>query len=231
MKIFSMSVYGENPRYITGAFRQIELCQKFFPNWQIRIYTDNFDTFSSVTDQVTLAHGDPNVFGMFWRFLPMFESPDNIVIVRDSDSRVTMREQLAVNEWISSNQAFHTMRDHDAHYEWPIIGTMFGYKGQLSDSLYNSMINHQGNHYYTADQVWLRDCVWPAVKDHSMIHCMNSTTWFSHTRKLLKTPCSFCGNGYYENDMPIYPPSLAPGWQITDADKFDEGVMNKDRFF
>ena len=159
----------------------------------------------------------------------MFESPHNIVIVRDSDSRITIREQLAVNQWIAGDRTFHTMRDHEAHYEWPIIGTMFGNRGQLSNDLFNSMLSHQQNHYYTADQVWLRDCLWPTVKDNSMIHCMNTTPWFAHTRKLLKNPYSFCGNGYYENDMPIYPPSLASGWQITNADKFDEGVMKQDQ--
>jgi hypothetical protein len=33
--------------------------------------------------------------------------------------------------------------------------------------------------------------------------------WFKETRQQLVNPYDFCGNGYDENDMPMYPPTLA----------------------
>jgi hypothetical protein len=54
--------------------------------------------------------------------------------------------------------------------------------------------------------------------------------WFGETRKKLKNKYSFCGNGYYENDMPVYPDSLAAATtfdssKLSDEYRFDEGVL------
>jgi hypothetical protein len=56
--------------------------------------------------------------------------------------------------------------------------------------------------------------------------------WFGETRKKLENPYSFCGNGFYANDMPIYPSTLA---EIKNFDsnkldskyKFDLGKLSK----
>jgi hypothetical protein len=41
-----------------------------------------------------------------------------------------------------------------------------------------------------------------------LIHSMHEG-WFGETRKKLINPYDFCGNGYDENDMPLYAPTLA----------------------
>lgn len=207
MKIFSLSVYGNNPRYIVGAKRQIELAKEFYPDFRVRLYTDNVENyeFDSKVDLID-RRGYSN--GVFWRFEPLFESEENIVIVRDSDGRITVREQMAVNEWLNSEQKFHTFRDHEAHYEFPVIACAFGYKGKLSSGLLGKMNEFvQNPFYYTNDQIYLKDHVFPQVKDSAIIHCMKEG-WFSETRKKLKNKYDFCGNGYDEFDMPLYPPSL-----------------------
>ena len=122
-KIISISVWGGNPRYIQGAIKQIQLAKKFYPDWKVRIYTDDVTHYKNL--DVECIMGDTS-FGMFWRFLPMFESDDNIVMVRDSDSRITVRESKAINEWLGTDKKFHTFRDHDAHFEFPIIGCEIG---------------------------------------------------------------------------------------------------------
>ena len=224
-----MSVYGTNPQYIIGAMRQVELCKTLMPGWRVRIYTDNAISFHSIRDQIDVIEVTDGSFGMFWRFRPMWESSDNIVVVRDSDSRVTIREAKAVNEWLDSNYNFHVIKDHPAHYDWPINGGLFGYRGQLTNELWNSLMyyQHQG-HHYTLDQVWLRDCMWPVVASTACMHSMNSPGWFSQTRDQLRNKLDFCGNGYTENDLPIYPCDVDPNWDpksVTEADKFDMGNM------
>jgi len=52
---------------------------------------------------------------MFWRFLPASDPDMDILIVRDTDSRLGLRERLAVNEWLESGKNFHIMRDHPQH--------------------------------------------------------------------------------------------------------------------
>ena len=53
-------------------------------------------------------------------------------LVRDVDSRPTVRELLAVNEWVSSGLKFHTIRDHLQH-RVPVMGGMFGMRRGLFD--------------------------------------------------------------------------------------------------
>ena len=229
MKIVSMSVWGDNPRYIVGAKRQAELSKEFYPEWKVRIYTDNISNFTP-DDSIEIIDRKGYKNGVFWRFEPLFESEDNIVIVRDTDGRITVREQMAVNEWLNRDETFHTFRDHESHYEFPIIACAFGYKGRLEDSLLNVMTSFINNpFYYTNDQVYLRDFVFPIVKYNCLIHSMYEG-WFGDTRKQLKNKYSFCGNGFNENDMPLYPPTLAEcaGFNPALVDpqfKFDKGVL------
>ena len=62
-----------------------------------------------------------------------------------------------------------------------------------------------------------------------LVHSMHEG-WFKETREKLVNPFSFCGNGYDENDMPLYPPTLkeCAGFDPSLVDKkfkFDEGIL------
>jgi hypothetical protein len=227
-KIVSVSAYGANPRYITGMHRQYELSKQFYKDWEFRAYVDNKSNYHM--PDANIIEVKDGSHGVFWRFEPLFENDDNLVIVRDSDGRITYREMMAVNEWVNSSNTFHVYRDHEAHFEFPVIACAFGYKGKLSAFLHNIM--HQfatKTNYYTNDQVYLRDFVWPTVKDNCMVHSMHEG-WFAETRNQLKNPYSFCGNGFDEFDMPLYPPSMAAlkGFDQPNLDncfKFDKGVI------
>ena len=65
-----------------------------------------------------------------WRFDPLFEEDVEIVIVRDVDSQISMREKVAVDEWLKSGKKFHIMRDHKYHgrkyLPGRILSGMFG---------------------------------------------------------------------------------------------------------
>lgn len=231
MKIFSMSVFGNHPRYVQGAIKQTALAEKYFPGWQVRIYTDNPDNFISICDRATIIAVTDGSYGVFWRFAPLFESPDNIVVIRDSDSRITVREHLAVNEWVQSNCDFHIIKDHEAHYHWAVNAGMFACKGQLTSNMYDSMMSYRhGAHSYTIDQIWLQNYVWPEKQRTTMIHSIIEPGWFCDSRHQLCNPFSFVGNGYDEHDMPLYPQKLTHGWTSQDAtpqDRFDEGILKQ----
>ena len=62
--------------------------------------------------------------GMFWRFLAADHLSD-IVLSRDTDSRLNKREKAAVDEWLNSDKDFHIMRDHPYHAT-EILGGMWG---------------------------------------------------------------------------------------------------------
>lgn len=227
-KIISMSVWGNNPRYIEGAKRQIELASEFYPDWQVYLYTDDITKYQYQENLKLISCSGNN--GVFWRFYPLFESDSNITIVRDSDGRITKREVMAVNEWLDSKNSFHIYRDHEAHFQFPIIACAFGLKGRLSERLLNKMKQFEDSpFYYTNDQVYLRDYVFPEVCNDALIHSMNSG-WFGETRKQLRNKYDFCGNGYDEHDMPLYPGTLSEcnGFDPSKVDekyKFDKGIL------
>jgi hypothetical protein len=230
-KIVSISSYGDNPRYITGAHKQFELVKAFYPDWEFRAYVDDAKKYNMPGANIIEVKDGSH--GVFWRFEPLFESEENLVIVRDADGRITYRESLAVLEWVNSSKSFHIFRDHEAHYEFPIIACAFGYKGKLPESLHAVMKEFATKtNYYTNDQVYLRDFVYEHVKEDTLIHCMKEG-WFGQSRFFLKNPYCFCGNGFDENDMPLYPGTLREmkGFDAKNVDpkyKFDGGFYKKD---
>jgi hypothetical protein len=205
MKIFSTTVYGTNPRYIMGAHKQYELAKHFYPDWEFRVYVDNAKYFNMPNANIIEVHDGS--YGMFWRLLPLLESNDNITIIRDADSRITEREALATHVWLLNDKKFHVMRDHEAHLQdKPIMGGIFGVKGQLSAYQKQVMQTYlHGEHRYGADEEFLRDHVYD--ESQCLIHEIRKG-WFGLSRKLMLNRYEFCGNGYDEHDMPIYPPTM-----------------------
>jgi protein O-GlcNAc transferase len=207
-KIISISVWGDSPRYCVGAIRNAEIAQKLLPDWKCRIFVDNtvptkYINQLHVMENVEVAEvDDKRVFGAFWRFYSMFESEDNITISRDSDSRISEREIKVINEWLTSNKKFSIIRDHDRHYDWPILAGMWGMKGTLEESLLDKMIEYSKNHFYTIDQIFLAKEIWPIAQNDCFIHGFKEIKWMTESKEQIKH--HFIGQGYDENDNPIY---------------------------
>jgi hypothetical protein len=109
---------------------------------------------------------------------------------------------------------------------------MFACKDGLPIEMREKMVSYMLNQKeYLGDQNFLRDVVWKEVEQDTLIHTMQEG-WFGDTRKKLKNRFSFCGNGYDENDMPLYPPSLAEcvGFDprlVEPIYKFDFGQLHE----
>lgn len=128
-KVISFSVYGSDPKYTIGALRNLQLSKHIYPDWDIYLYYNNTVPNDMIEkykeyDHVTFFDMTGyNIPGMFWRFLPR---DCERFISRDTDSRLSMREKYAVDEWIESNKTLHVMRDHPHHDGAPIMGGLFG---------------------------------------------------------------------------------------------------------
>ena len=106
---------------------------------------------------------------MFWRFEAILDEDVELMICRDTDSRLGEREKAAVEEWLASDKGFHIMRDHPAH-RFPVLGGMWGMrKGTIPD--FGSLIKSfsQENKYGT-DYEFFSKCVFPIIQDKCMIH-------------------------------------------------------------
>ena len=72
------------------------------------------------------------MFGMVWRFLPLLDPSVEVVVSRDLDSRLTTREQAAVEDWLETGLTFHVMRDNP-HHGTEILGGMWGARLDTGD--------------------------------------------------------------------------------------------------
>jgi hypothetical protein len=108
--------------------------------------------------------------GLLWRFLAFDDPEVDVVMVRDIDSPFTLRERLAVDQWLASDFPFHVMRVHLYHCETMLAGLWAGWTKLLPPiSSLLSMHNRSTDDRYT-DQKFLRLNVWPRIRDATLVH-------------------------------------------------------------
>lgn len=184
MMIISFSLYGDDPKYQRGALENLRLSRELYPGWTCRFYVSQEISPSIVcklkqegAEVITKTRKD-KVDGAFWRFLPASERQLDILLVRDIDSRLSGREVLAVQEWINSGKGFHIMRDHPYHRSLILAG-MWGCRGgvlsNLSRLVWTWRLMHvirgqRSYHKKGMDQAFLREMVYPRIKDQMLIH-------------------------------------------------------------
>jgi protein O-GlcNAc transferase len=134
VKLISFCLWGSNPKYTVGAIKNAELAKEIYPDWKCRFYCSedvsnmilfNLEVYDNVEIIQVPSQGDWT--SMFWRFAPASEEDVEVMISRDTDSRLNLREKAAVDEWLAGDKGFHIMRDHPAH-GFPILGGMWGAK-------------------------------------------------------------------------------------------------------
>lgn len=188
-KLISMSLYGDIDMYIKGAIENIKIKEQFYPDWKIRIYCSEP---MPQLDCETVVMGDSlEHSGMFWRFLPIWESGIDAAIFRDTDSRFNLKESKAVEEWLNTDFIAHSMHDHEHHRCYPLFGGMFGIIPNTIpnklEALKKTFLKKQPR---VADMIWLQDNVWPFIKQKTLHHSSVSIKWESK-----KFP--FCESGYF----------------------------------
>jgi len=130
----------------------------------------------------------------------------------DTDSRLSLKEFHADDDWIKSEKPFHIMRDHKNHGV-PILGGMWGgTKGCIPNfqELYNEWIinaketGHTRDKYFNFDQIFLWQVVWPLVKMNHIAH--DEMFKFTDEEKPypFKIDECFIGQSYDENNQPVW---------------------------
>ena len=196
-KIISFSLWGNDPKYVQGIIKNIELIPKIYPGWESIVYIGSSVKSEQVKNLNTrICYVDENTtiyrHGAYWRFLPIFEENDSYIIFRDADSRISMRESEEVRKWIDSGLLVHNIKDHPNHHHFPIMAGMWGIRtGVISISL-KDMIMWANKVYYLSDQHWLSACVYPVTSTSMYQSYLDGKT------------IDFVGQSYTENNIPIY---------------------------
>ena len=68
----------------------------------------------------------------YGRFLPLVDPQVSVMVSRDLDSRLTAREQAAVEDWLETGLTFHVMRDNPQH-DTDILAGMWGARLDTGD--------------------------------------------------------------------------------------------------
>jgi hypothetical protein len=173
-KIISFSLWGDNPKYTIGAIKNAELIKKIYPDWVGRFYCGKsvpldiikqLKSFDNIEVVEMEEYGDWS--GMFWRFYACEDG--DVMISRDTDSRLSVREKLAVDEWLSSDKNFHIMRDHPFH-QTEILGGMWGCRNGILKNISNLINEYSKGNYWQVDQNFLKEKIYPIVKNDLFVH-------------------------------------------------------------
>ena len=204
MRVVSYSLWGDNPKYNTGALRNAELVQLLYPGWQARFYVGTNtppETIEGLQDRgaFVIDMGKPGDWtGMFWRFEAASDPDVDVMISRDCDSRITPREVAAVKQWLGSGAMFHIMRDHP-HHATEILGGMWGVRAPLLSDMNNLIEHYIKGDFWQVDQNFLREVVYPRVAQFSMFH----DEFFQKIPfPAPRVGREFVGLAYDENDIP-----------------------------
>ena len=180
-KVLSFSLWGDNPTYNIGAIKNAEMAPLFYPEFECWFYVHKDTVPSTTIDtlkqfnhvKIIIKEGDlsnENCKPRMWRFEPIDDPEVEIMMVRDTDTRFLQRESLAVAEWMKSDKIFHIMRDHP-HHGCVILAGMFGSrKIPQIKSWSDIMKQYNQTHIINYDQDFLRDHIYPNIKDNAVIH-------------------------------------------------------------
>ena len=175
-KIISFSLWGDNPMYTVGAIKNAELALDVYPDWVCRYYVGKsvpIDIITSLVErkntEVFVMNEQGDWTGMFWRFYPASDADVNIMISRDTDSRLNLREKAAVDDWLASDKDFHIMRDHP-HHATEILGGMWGIRGNRLSNMKQMIHNYTKGDFWQVDQNFLKEQIYPIIKNYACVH-------------------------------------------------------------
>lgn len=175
-KYISFSVYGTKQAYQIGALENAQLRNKFYPGWQSIFFVDKSispdfsQKLANLDARVEIKDLSEDPHGMFWRFEAVKIPDAEAVVFRDTDSRLSRRESLAVGDWVSSDFDLHVMRDHPFHSFW-ILGGMWGAKGSLLNQIAEALSKRiTESPRWGLDQEWLARNVYKPNKYNALVH-------------------------------------------------------------
>jgi hypothetical protein len=176
-KAFSFSLWGDAPKYTIGAVQNAKLIGKLFPNWEAWYYIHTPSVPKNIIDElasfpyVRIMNKTTLDKPSTWRFMAIDDPNVSVMSCRDCDSRVSLREKVAMEEWLSSKFPFHIMRDHPDHTH-PVMTGMFDTRKLPNVNWENKIREYKSNeeyhHFY--DMEFVRDVIYPVIKNNSLVH-------------------------------------------------------------
>ena len=178
-KVITFSLWGDNPTYNVGSIKNAELAKIHYPDFECWFYIHKETVPEKTIEElvklnntkILFKSGDlDNCKPMMWRFEAIDDPEVEIMMSRDTDTRIWEREVISVNAWLKSDKLFHIMRDHPYHKS-VIMGGMFGTRKNVKIKSWVDLINtFKQSGYRNYDQLFLFKYIYPIVVNNSVIH-------------------------------------------------------------
>lgn len=182
VNVFSFTLFGGEDKYCKGLLKNIAVIETTFPGWEAWVYCGEDipeDILLDLADHSCVRLIPTHQEGMinkFYRFFAIDTPEVQICIVRDTDSRITDRDQACIHEFLQSEKAVHIIRDHPNHHHRMMAG-MWGIKKQALfflqnrvQDLFETWKQTQPSGDFWSDTLFLCEVVYPKIAQVSMIH-------------------------------------------------------------
>ena len=178
-KYICFSLWGDSSIYNYGAIENVLLAKDLYPDFKCIFYIGK----NVLPKIVKLLHQQDNTIiikrddydnklsNMLWRYEKAFlETENSIFLFRDCDSRLSLREQQAVLEWLESDYQFHIMRDHPKGHFGRILGGMFGCRnnGLVPFNYLFQLFNNLHGEYYC--DMNMLELIYSHIIEQTMVH-------------------------------------------------------------
>ena len=178
--VISYTLWGDQPRYLAPMLENLRLAKHLFPRWVVRIHADpsvpadyrrEAEKEGAEWQERRLAAGEPVFRRLLWRFEVAADPALARFLVRDADALLTVKERVAVDDWLRSGRCFHMMRDFPSHCDLVLAGLWGGVAGVLppvADWLAAFRPWRLENAH--VDQDLLSGAVWSTLKQSLLVH-------------------------------------------------------------
>jgi hypothetical protein len=169
-RVFSFSLYGSHPKYFKYMRQNVASIKRHFPGWVPRVYLHEENT--AWGEQLRQAGADivlvrdemvapGNSAGMFWRFLPMCEGVDGVVL--DADDRLSSSTIRAIRKFFDASPGV-VVRSREM-FPWPkesLQGGNIMWKREFRPSFAADFIRtYPHRSTFGSDEVFLARHVYP----------------------------------------------------------------------
>ena len=177
--VISFSLYGTEKKYILGSLENVKIAKKIYPEWKVHFYvskkipTNILNKLKLLGAKIIIMPYSEGHTSTLWRLRAFLEPENDIVIIRDCDSRLSKRERLAVYEWLKSDKVIHIMRDHPLHTAFIMAGMWGGKAKEIATELSflkKPKIYKNGNKNYGYDQELLKKVIYSRFQYKAFIH-------------------------------------------------------------
>jgi len=171
----SFSLFGESTLYTVGAIENIKLCSTIYPGWTPVVYVDQLvpnlvrTELQSAGALVFQGSAQLGKDKRSWRLAATLLENAVLVIFRDTDSRLTYREQVCVKGWLESGKPLHIMRDHPFHSSWVMAG-MWGVDAGVGRPFISEILSSSRGESMSEDQHLLAKKVYSRIGHRALVH-------------------------------------------------------------